>query len=67
MKNFGHTWQWGDNPEYTIDVCIHWDRWALPLMFDWLNFYDVEDYKCFNLNIYFLCFSFHLDFWRWKK
>jgi len=67
MKNFGHTWQWGENPEYTIDVCTHWNWWALLLVISW-NWYEDSLYnKCHTINIDFLCFHFSIEIWRWKK
>ena len=47
MKNFGHTWQWDDNPEYTVSICTHWDWWGLPLVISWNKFIDVVNNKCF--------------------
>lgn len=66
MKNYGHTWQWGDNPEYTVNVCTHWDRWALPLSIDW-NRFTVQYSNSYNFGIHFLCFSFSLEIWRWNR
>lgn len=67
MKNYGHTWQWGDNPEYTVDVCTHWHRWALPLSIDGWNFYDGIDNKCYGIDVDFLCFHFSIEIWRWTE
>ena len=65
MKNYGHTWQWGKDPEYTIDVCTHWDKWALPLSISWRFFEDALYNKCHSIDISFLCFHFGIEMWRW--
>lgn len=59
MKNFGHIWEWGKNPEYTIDICTHWGRWALPLAID-----HGSGNRHFFFAIQFLCFSFFIEIWR---
>lgn len=67
MKNYGHTWQWGDNPEYTINIWTNWDRWALPLVISWNRFTDGICNKNCSLDIGFLCFGFNIEVWRWNK
>ena len=67
MKNYGHTWQWGENPEYTIDVCTHWSNWALLLEIGWLYYNDAVGNKNYGIDITFLCFHFGIDIWRWKN
>lgn len=66
MKNYGHIWQWGTNPEYTIDVCVHWRHWALPLTINW-SISNILHNKCRNIGINFLCFHFSIEIWRWKN
>lgn len=66
MKNYGHTWQWGKNPEYIIDVGTRWNWWALPLSIGWSRF-EIQYDRCFSIAIRFLCFKFSIDIWRWNK
>lgn len=67
MKDYEHTWQWGDNPEYTVSVCTHWNRWALPLIISWWSNDNALNSKCYAIDIEFLCFILSIEIWRWKK
>ena len=59
--------QWGKNPEYTIDLCINWDLWAILFSIGWWKYEDVKDNKNFSLTIDFLCIRFYLEIWRWAN
>ena len=59
------TFQWGKNPEHTIDLFKNLTYWALPLCVYWWNYCDVKENKCFNLEIKFLCFGFSYERWVW--
>lgn len=61
------TKQWGDNPEYTIDIWCGLTQWALPALINWRNYCDVKDNKCFTFEIGILCFGFSLEIWRWTE
>jgi len=67
MKNYGKTIQWGDNSEYTINICTHWSCWGLPFIIDWHYFNDAIENRCYNLDIHFLCFILSIEIWRWKE
>lgn len=67
MKNYGYTWGWNKNPEYTINVCTHWNRWALPFVITWHYFNDARENKCYSFDITILCFHFDIEVWRFCK
>jgi len=67
MKEYGRTWCWGKDGEYMIDACIHWSKWALPLVVNWWYFEDALYNKYYSVDVSFLCFHFGIEIWRLNK
>lgn len=53
--------------EVSLEAGINWDVWAVPLQIAWWHSKDVlgSDNKSVTLQI--LCFTFHIDVWKWFK
>ena len=55
--------QWGDNPDYTIETWHDFTNWKLPFGVNW-RCWVVNKHKNLNLEIMFLCFGIKFDIWR---
>ena len=54
------TFQWGDNPEYTIETWYDLTSWKLLFGINW-RYFVVNKTKVFNLEIMFLCFGIKIE------
>lgn len=70
-------WQWGNDPEYTIYLYKQSGFWALPFSVNWVyhkntsgksSILNIKVKPYFNLSfsIYFLCFGFSFEMWRYN-
>ena len=60
------TFQWGDNPEYAIEMWYDLTSWKLPLGINWRRFV-VNETKSFTFELMFLCFGIQFEIWRYRK
>jgi len=67
MKNYRYTWQWGNNPGYTINICVNQGYLALPLGITWWSAGKLPYNRCFSIGVDFLCFHFSIEIWKWRK
>ena len=64
------TFQFGDNPEYTISIC--WNIFsysghlALPFTITWWSC-DAEIGKNIDIALWFLGLRFGLEIWKWER
>ena len=59
--------QFGKNPEFTINLFNDLTFWALPVSIEWSSYYAVVRAKSYFITLKILCFSFNLEIWKWKK
>jgi hypothetical protein len=61
------TFQWGSNPEYTIETWYDFTSWKLPFGVSWRWFTGVINASSFSIEFMFLCFGIQLEIWQWRK
>ncbi len=54
----------GCDREVTLSSFIELSKWMVG--FQWHN-YDCNDNKNLFISAHILCFSFHVEYWRWAK
>ena len=61
------TFQWGKNPDYTIETWHDFTNWKLPFGVNWRWFAGLTNSESFGIEFMFLCFGIQFEIWWWRK